>query len=93
MCAGRRLIIPHIGGAESWAGVGGDDPCFCQRGIGAGRRKGADPAREKDRLVLCPSREAYVEALLDRVGHALKERSITLKELLDDGEEIREEVF
>ena len=50
-------------------------------------------AKEKDRLVLYPSGEEYVEALLDQVGHALKERGITLKELLEDGEEIREEVF
>ncbi len=50
-------------------------------------------AKEKDRLVLYPSREEYVEALLDQVGRALKERGITLKELLEDGEEIREEVF
>jgi AbrB family looped-hinge helix DNA binding protein len=49
--------------------------------------------KEKDRLVLYPSREEYVEALLDQVGHALKERGITLKELLEDGEEIRKEVF
>ncbi len=50
-------------------------------------------AKEKDRLVLYLSREEYVEALLDQVGRALKERGITLKELLEDGEEIREEVF
>ena len=50
-------------------------------------------AKEKDRLVLYPSREEYVAVLLDQVGHALKERGITLKELLEDGDEIREEVF
>ena len=50
-------------------------------------------AREKDRLVLYPSKEEYVEALLDQVGQALKERGIGLKELLEDGEDIREEVF
>jgi FKBP-type peptidyl-prolyl cis-trans isomerase (trigger factor) len=39
------------------------------------------------------SREEYIEALLDQVGHGLKERGITLNELLEDGEEIREEAF
>jgi AbrB family looped-hinge helix DNA binding protein len=48
---------------------------------------------EKDRLVLYPSGEEYVEALLDQVGHALRERGMSLEELLEDGEEIREEVF
>jgi AbrB family looped-hinge helix DNA binding protein len=40
---------------------------------------------EEDRLVLYPSQEEYVEAVLDRVGTALKERGLTLKEVLDEG--------
>ena len=50
-------------------------------------------AAEEDRLVLYLDTEQYVEALLDQIGDALTERGITLKELLEDGEEIREEVF
>jgi len=49
--------------------------------------------KEKDRLVLYPSREEYVEALLDQVSHALRERGVSLEDLLEDEEEIRKEVF
>lgn len=42
---------------------------------------------EEDRLVLYPSQEEYVEAVLDRVGNALKEQGVTLKEVLRQDEE------
>jgi AbrB family looped-hinge helix DNA binding protein len=50
-------------------------------------------AEEEDRLVLYPSREAHAADLLDRIGRALKERGLTLKEVLEQGEEIRTELF
>ncbi len=46
---------------------------------------------EEDRLALYPSQEEYVEAVLDRVGTALKERGLTLKEVLEEGEGERAE--
>jgi AbrB family looped-hinge helix DNA binding protein len=50
-------------------------------------------AEEDDRLVLYPSHEEYVEAVLDRIGTALKERGLTLKEVLAQDEEIRTELL
>lgn len=50
-------------------------------------------AEEEDRLVLYPRREERLETLLDQIGQALEERGITLKELLEEGEEIRVEIF
>lgn len=41
---------------------------------------------EEDHLVLYPSHEEYVEAVLDRVGSALKEQGLTLREVLEDDE-------
>ena len=50
--------------------------------------------RDRERVTIPASvREEYGEALLDQVGHALKQRGITLKEVLEDGEERWEEVF
>lgn len=48
---------------------------------------------EDDRLVIYPRRWERVEELLDQIGEGLKERGITLKEILEDGERIREEIF
>lgn len=48
---------------------------------------------EEDRLVMYPRRWEKVEDLLDQMGEMLKERGITLKDILEDGEAIREEIF
>jgi len=48
---------------------------------------------EEDRLVLYPRRWERAEEVLDQIGEALKERGITLKEVLGDNEAIREEIF
>lgn len=48
---------------------------------------------EEDRLVIYPRRWEQVEDMLDRMGEILKERGVTLKEVLEDGEAIREEIF
>jgi len=50
-------------------------------------------AEEEDRLVLYPSQEGYVEAVLDRVSSALKEQGLTLKEVLEQEEEVRMELL
>jgi AbrB family looped-hinge helix DNA binding protein len=50
-------------------------------------------AEQEDRLVLFTSHETYVEAVLDRVGTALKEQELTLREVLEQDEEIRTELF
>ena len=50
-------------------------------------------AEEEGRLVLYPRKEERVEELLDQIGEALKERGITLEELLKESEQIRLEIF
>ena len=50
-------------------------------------------AEEENRLILYPRREEQVQELLDQIGKALKDRGITLEELLKDSEQIRLEVF
>ena len=50
-------------------------------------------SEESDRLVLYINKERYVESLLDQIGSALSDRGITLNELLEDGQEIRLEIF
>ncbi len=50
-------------------------------------------AEEEGRLVLYSSHEAYVEAVLDRVGTALKEQGLTLEEVLEQDEEVRRELL
>jgi len=50
-------------------------------------------AEEEGQLVLYPSQEEYVEAVLDRIGTALKEQELTLKEVLEQDEAIRTEIL
>ena len=49
--------------------------------------------RETDDGLLISPREALAMKLLDDIGEALKEKGITLEELLDSGEKIRQELY
>ena len=49
--------------------------------------------RETDDGLLISPREALAMTLLDDIGEALKEKGITLEELLDSGEKIRQELY
>jgi AbrB family looped-hinge helix DNA binding protein len=44
-------------------------------------------AEAEDRLVLFVSHEEYVEAVLDRIGSALKEQGLTVEDVLEEREE------
>ncbi len=48
---------------------------------------------EEDRLVIYPRRWERAEEFLDQIGETLRERGILLKEVLEDNEAIREEIF
>ena len=49
--------------------------------------------QETDDGLLISPREALAMKLLDDIGEALKEKAITLEELLDSGEKIRQELY
>ena len=49
--------------------------------------------QETDDGLLISPREALAMKLLDDIGEALKEKGITLEELLDSGEKIRQELY
>ncbi len=46
----------------------------------------------EDGLVISP-REALAMKLLDEIGDALKEKGITLDEMIESGRQIREEIY
>lgn len=49
--------------------------------------------RETEEGLLISPREAQVIQLLDEIGEALREKGITLDELIESGREIREELY
>ena len=48
---------------------------------------------EDDRLLIYPRRAQQLEAILKRIGAALRDRGITLEELLADSRDLRADVF
>jgi hypothetical protein len=48
---------------------------------------------ETEDSALISPREAQVMSLLDEIGDALKQKGLTLEELLESGQEIREEIY
>lgn len=49
--------------------------------------------RETEEGLLISPREAQVMQLLDEIGEALREKGISLDELIESGREIREELY
>lgn len=49
--------------------------------------------KETEEGLLISPKEAQVMQLLDEIGQALKEKGVSLEELIESGREIREEIY